>query len=356
MFAKYSANFEYVPIITPIPIFDKGILNQTKAIYWQRKATPNYLGAIRRIKALQEHYKFKLIWDCDDQLTGKNELQGGEKNEGIPSYNPGHLSFGSDELQNSIGEFLSYMDLMTTSTQFLLDLFKKTYKEKCPPGKLVTNVLPEFLWHCDRKKDITSDLVKPKVLYCGSPCHYTNPVPAHKGFPGLSANLGDWNNAWLPWIKNKIQNDEIEFICMGGIPYFFNELKSKIKFLDWVECNNYPKLVLQQNCDISIMPLTENEFNCSKSSLKAREAYAAGMVCLGTIFNDPKFPSPYNEIHPECQIKSTASIEDIDKAFNWVKKKENWNLVKNWQYKLFDDNQWWLESERHQKLITSIFD
>lgn len=248
------------------------------------------------------------------------------------------------------------MDLMTTSTEFLLNLFKKEYKDKCPPGIVITNVLPEYLWHNQKKNDITSDLIKPKILYCGSPCHYTNPVPVHKGFPGLSGNLGDWNNAWLPWIKNKISNDEIEFICMGGIPYFFNELKNKIKFIDWVECNNYPRMVLEQNCDISIMPLTENEFNCSKSSLKAREAFASGMVCLGSVFNDSKFPSPYNEIHQSCQIKSDASEEDIEKTFKWIKNKDNWNTVKNWQYDIFEKNQWWLESKRHQQLITSIFD
>lgn len=52
----------------------------------------------------------------------------GLKNEGIPSYNPGHLSFGSDQLHESIGEILSCMDLMTTSTEFLLNLFKKEYR------------------------------------------------------------------------------------------------------------------------------------------------------------------------------------------------------------------------------------
>ena len=76
MYAKYSSNFEYIPILTPIPIFDRDILKQTKAIYWQRKATPNYVSAVKRLKALQEHFKYKLIWDCEDQLTGKNELQG----------------------------------------------------------------------------------------------------------------------------------------------------------------------------------------------------------------------------------------------------------------------------------------
>lgn len=93
-------------------------------------------------------------------------------------------------------------------------------------------------------------------------------------------------------------------------------------------------------------PLVNNIFNKCKSSLRYTESCAAGTVFLGTVFNADK-DSPYEEIPEECKILDNASVEDIDKKFFNLCKKDNYNRILNQNYSFINDNGYWLESNKH---------
>ena len=56
-------HFGFTPVITPIPIFDPMYLARTKAIVIQRPVTPVHLEMVRRYKALQPKFGYKLVKD-----------------------------------------------------------------------------------------------------------------------------------------------------------------------------------------------------------------------------------------------------------------------------------------------------
>ena len=339
-------HFGFTPVITPIPIFDPMYLARTKAIVIQRPVSPVHLEMVRRYKALQPKFGYKLVSEFDDQVW---EIDG----QGIPDYNTASLHFDIKGTTAVAEQTFPLFDEMVVSTEFLK--VKLIERFQIPEQKIhvIRNVVPRFLWNYPRKENKTEDLVKPKVLYSGSPCHYRNPVPARKpspqepnGFPGITPLKGDMNNAWCDWVIKNVNENKIDFICMGALPWFWEPIKDKIRFVQWVDSQSYPRLVMSLGADFQIAPLVSNVFNKCKSALRHTESCAAGTILLGTVFSDDKW-SPYEEINPKCKVLDTATVEDIDNIFFNLCKKENYNEVLNWQYNFINENGYWMESNKH---------
>lgn len=338
-------HFGFTPVITPIPIFDPMYLARTKAIVIQRPVSPVHLEMVRRYKALQPKFGYKLVSEFDDQVW---EIDG----QGIPDYNTASLHFDIKGTTAVAEQTFPLFDEMVVSTEFLK--VKLIERFQIPEQKIhvIRNVVPRFLWNYPRKENKTEDLVKPKVLYSGSPCHYRNPVPARKpspqepnGFPGITPLKGDMNNAWCDWVIKNVNENKIDFICMGALPWFWEPIKDKIRFVQWVDSQSYPRLVMSLNADFQIAPLVSNVFNKCKSALRHTESCAAGTILLGTVFSDDKW-SPYEEINPKCKVLDTATVENIDNIFFNLCKKENYNEVLNWQYNFINQG-YWMESNKH---------
>jgi len=346
-------HFGFTPVIMPIPTFDPQYLARAKAIIIQRPVSPAHVELVRRYKALQPKFGYKLVSEFDDQVW---EIDG----QGIPDYNTASLHFDIKGTTDVAEKTFPLFDEMVVSTEFL----KVKLLERFPSVKKVSvipNVVPRFLWSYPRKQDRTEDLVKPTVLYSGSPCHYRNPIPARKpspqepqGFPGVTPLKGDMDNAWCDWVIKNVKEEKINFICMGALPWFWESIKDKIRFVPWVDSQSYPRHVMSLNADFQIAPLVENNFNKCKSALRHTESCAAGTVLLGSVFSKDKW-SPYEEINPKCKIIDTATVEDIDQIFWSLCKKENYNEVLNWQYNFINEKGFWMESNEHlQKWLCMI--
>lgn len=321
-------------------------LARTKAIVIQRPVTTVHLEMVKRYKALQPKFGYKLVSEFDDQVW---EIDG----QGIPDYNTASLHFDIKGTTAVAEQTFPLFDEMVVSTDFLK--LKIIERFQIPEQKIhvIRNVVPRFLWNYPRKANKTEDLVKPKVLYSGSPCHYRNPVPARKpspqepkGFPGITPLKGDMNNAWCDWVIKNVNENKIDFICMGALPWFWEPIKDKIRFVQWVDSQSYPRLVMSLGADFQIAPLVSNVFNKCKSALRHTESCAAGTILLGTVFSDDKW-SPYEEINPKCKVLDTSTVEDIDNIFFNLCKKENYNEVLNWQYNFINENGYWMESNKH---------
>ena len=131
---------------------------------------------------------------------------------------------------------------------------------------VVKNVVPRYLWNFERKSNIREDLVKPRVIYSGSPTHYKQPIPKlqpgqnpnfPKGHPGQPGNRGDWSTALCDWVIKNVKEDKINFICMGALPWFWECIKDKIRFVPWVDSQSYPRLVMSLNADFQIRSISK---------------------------------------------------------------------------------------------------
>lgn len=339
-------HFGFVPVLAPLPIFEPAWLARTKTIVFQRPVSTYDRDLVKQYKALQPKFGYKMAFEVDDQVF---EING----KGIPDYNSASLSFDIKSTTNVCKEVLPLFDEIYVSTEFLKKKMEEIFNVY--NVKVIRNVVPRFLWSYPRKKHIEADLEKPTVLYSGSPCHYRNPVPARQpspqepqGFPGISALKGDMDNAWCDWVIKNVKAKKINFVVMGALPWFWEEIKDQVKFIPWVDCNSFPRQVMETNADFSFASLVNNDFNKCKSSLRFTESCAAGQVFFGTVFNTDKF-SPYEEIYEPCKCPEDITVEGIDEKFWNMCKKDEYNKALDFQYDFINKNGFFLESNRHAK-------
>lgn len=321
-----------VPMVSPTFIFQPDILARTRTIFFQRQMSPEHLNIIKQYKQRQSQFQYKMVWEIDDLIWGHNELQGGSKDDGVPSYNQGWKNI-TDTVKQSSVEIMKMMDKITVSTQWLADYITNELGVDVPVV-VVQNTIPRFFWGEDKKEDITTDIEKPNVLYTGSPTHYNNE----------NKMLGDFDNSFKDWVIKNVNDDKINFTCMGGLPWFFESIKDKIKVINWVGSFNYHNVVKSVKADIAIMPLIPNNFNRGKSDIKYIEHAMDGVPTIGTTFSDGT-TSPYD--HCPITVPDNVTIEELDKVFWDLCKVERYNKVKNAQYEYIEQNGRILESKEY---------
>ena len=349
----YAKTGQLLTMVSPVFVWQHDILLKTRAIFFQRQMSPMHYEIIKKYKEIQSQYKFKMVWDMDDFVWGRNEEQGGTVEDGVPSYNFGSHGITEDIVENSV-KIMKLMDTITVSTQFLADYIRENFG--CKDVMVVPNAIPSYFWGNRRKPMIKSRLEKPRVIYTGSPTHYMNPVAPRPASPqepnGYAGNPtrkpGDFGNAWLDWVIKSVNENKIDFTCLGGLPYFFEPIKDKIKVVNWVDSFNYHNVVINARPDFSIMPLVKNNFNKSKSDLKYIESCACGAVAIGSYFDDETSwvnQGPYYNCL--AKVKYKATVEDIDKLFNKLCEPEVYNDILSKQYaKLVEDGRY-LESVQY---------
>ena len=150
-------HYGFTPVILPFPTYDPQYLARAKAIIIQRPVSPVHIEIMKRYKALQPKFGYKLVSEFDDQVW---EIDG----QGIPEYNTASLHFDIKGTTNVAEQTFPMFDEMIVSTEYL----KVKLLERFPNVKKVTvikNVVPRYLWSYPRKENIKEDLVKPTVLY-----------------------------------------------------------------------------------------------------------------------------------------------------------------------------------------------
>lgn len=359
---EYINGYDYgvTPMIAVFPIFEPGYLARTKSIVFQRPMTDNDIDIIKRYKELQPKYGYKIVAEFDDLVfrTGEGE------NDGVPTYNPGHdnIMKNADRIYEILKINLAMCDQVCVSTPYLKKMVEKIFNHG--NVKVIKNVVPRYLWNVERKQNIESDLIKPRVIYSGSPTHYKSPIPVLKpgqnpnfpnGHPGQPGDRGDWNTALCEWVIKNVKEDKIDFYIMGALPFFFTEIKDKIKFIPWADSHTFPRKFMEVHADFSIATIVDNPFNRAKSSLRFTEACACGCVFMGNIFSNND-ESPYREIHNECKFTDISTVEEIDNIFWPLTKKNKYNEILNWQYDFINNNSCWLESDGHINEMLDMFD
>lgn len=288
---KYNINV----IFSVQPIFDENILANTRTIICQRFVTPIDRDIIKRYKALQPKFGYKLVFELDDICFGNF----------VPSYNSSSL-FRSEQMIKEIDdillETLPYYDNIVVSTDFLKKMLSERYNVW--NVQVQPNLVSKSMWDRNRKEN-----EKPVILYSGAPQHYKNPSILQNG-QRIIQEKGDWTDAWIQFILEGVKNDKFKFVCMAQIPYFLEPIIEKIEYIPWNSCDLYVNTVKNVNADISIAPLQENIFNKCKSDLRFLEACAGDMLFMGTVFPD----GPYREL-TFGRIYENSTFEDINAVY-----------------------------------------
>jgi len=322
-------------LLSPIMIFQDEILKRTRSIFFQRTMSPAQLPMVQKYKQMQAKYKYKLVYDIDDFIW-----DGVEDGETIPEYNFGKKTIGKP-VQDACIEIMKLMDVVCVSTRFLGDYIASKGVES-KRIKVVHNTISQAFWGVGKKQHITKRLEKPTVLWSASPTHWSN----------ADRLAGDMDNAWQEWVIKSVLSNKINFVQMGGLPWFFEPIKDKITVVPWVNSYQYHIAVKNVKADFGISPLVPNYFNYSKSAIKYQEYCADGIVGIGTEFTNGK-PSPYDI----CQIKASDNItvKEIDDLFDKYCEPKNYNKILDAQYQQLIESDWFTESQGYVNKLINIF-
>jgi len=335
----YGKAGSLICMIAPFYIRQVDILARSRALFFQRQMNEQQFNIVKNYKDLQTDLKYKMVYDLDDLVFGKNEMQGGDKYSGVPAYN-----FGYSNIDNNIRKFcpkiMEMMDTCCLSTQYLRDycVDKLGIQTNCV---VMPNSIPKFFWGGIKRPDKTKRIEKPKVLITSSPTHYHNELK----------KKGDFDNAWLKWILDSVKQDRIDLVCMGGLPFFFEEIKDKIKVINWVSSFDYHNVVKNQRADICIGPLVPNDFNHSKSDIKFLESCISSTPFIGTVFTNGK-PSPYDNCL--LTVNDNCTVDDIEDIVDKLKEPEFHNKIKNEQFVMLEREGRYTESPEYIKKWLAI--
>lgn len=340
--ALFGKSQDLVPIISPMFLWQEDILIRTKSILFQRQMSPEHYNLIKRYKDMQPQYGYKMVYDIDDFIWGKNELQGGDKEDGVPTYNFGWQGI-TDPVKHFSLEIIKLMDHITVSSEYL----KYWLSEKegiTVPITVVPNSIPMYFWGNKKKKAKKNPIVKPKVIYTGSPTHYNNQTKM----------LGDFDNAFKDFVINNVRSGKIDFTCMGDLPWFFTEIKDLITVIPWLNSYQYHMGVKSANADFAIGPLVRNNFNYSKSYIKYQECCAEGIPFIGSVFTNGK-PSPYDI--SILKANDVCTVNDIEKIiFGLASNPVAYSDVVTKQYAWLENSGGYLESPKYvQTLLDNYF-
>lgn len=338
--AVYGKTQDIVPIVSPIFIWQEDFLYRAKTLHFQRQMTRDHLEVIRRYAEMKSKYGYQMIYDIDDFLWGKNETQGGTEEDGVPTYNFGAAAI-SDDIKKDTIDMMNLMDKVTVSSPYL-----KQYLEEVAGVTTPVIYIPNFVnmafWGNNRRKAIKKKLELPKVIYTGSPTHYSNEKKLY----------GDFKGPWAKFIIKQVNEGKIDFYCMGGLPWFFEPIKEKIKIVDWVNSWQYHLPIKQINPDIAIGPLVPNNFNYSKSYIKATEMYAAGALFVGSVFSNGK-PSPYD--NNPVTVTDKVTVEELEKLFDAITEPDLYNKVVSRQYEILIGQGMFMESPQAVKQLVETY-
>jgi len=328
-------------IISPVMLFQHDVLLRCRSIFFQRTMAPGHMKAIQMYKDAQKKYGFKMIYDIDDFIW-----EGPDEGESIPDYNFGKQGI-SKEVQQASLDIMNEMDIVCVSTDFLGQYIREHGVTK-PEIRTIYNAVPQYFWGPHRKRPIKQKIIKPTFLWSGSPTHYNNQTKLK----------GDMDNVWTEWIIKNVIDGKINFVQMGGLPFFFECIKNKpnFKVINWVNSFQYHLPIKSNRPDFMIGPLIPNYFNYSKSNIKAIESYALGACFIGNTWKGTKydkFPSPYDDC--PVNVPYNISYEDLDRIIWDLTETDNYNKVIKEQYQILDKEGRWLESEKYVKMITELF-
>jgi hypothetical protein len=334
MNAVFTRGGNLIPVVAPFFMHQHDILIRTRAIFFQRQMSFSQLPHVMQYKNNQEKYGYKMVYDFDDFIWS-----GPDDGERIPSYNQASINIKDENRKSSI-EIMNQMNTVCVSTEFL-KMYLSTHGVN-RPIEVINNTVPKFFWGGSEKGEIKEKIKKPKVIYTGSPTHYSNERKLK----------GDWENEWAEWVIKSVLDNKIDFVCMGGLPFFFERIKSKITVVDWVNSFQYHVVVKSHKPDFGIAPLVPNYFNYSKSDIKHIEHCAVGAVSIGTYFTNGK-PSPYDNNF--VKVPDNITIDGIDEIFDEYTEPERYNEIIKRQYKMLDDDGRWLESPKFINKLASLF-
>jgi len=287
-------------------VFDKTFYERMTYMLFQRAATKQQYQIFDHLK---KNVRTPRIYEIDDLLIN------------IPKWNMAHDYYSANEKYTK--RFLRESRAIIVSTEYLGNVYSK-FNENIIVS---LNHLPKFIWGERKPKEFSNN--KKRILWGGSSNHFN-----------LKGNGGDMDDKLLNFIRNS--TDKYQWIFKGGFPNELNDLKGKeIEYHGWSTTHEYPNFLKSLNVDLGIAPLEDNDFNKSKSNIKAIEYSALGI------------PGVYSNVEPYKNMSCIAnnSEEFIDLINTLCDNEAEYKRVQDKDYNTLKDQMYWEENQNLYRYI-----
>jgi len=241
---------------------DANFFRHFQAIKFQRQAAPHQREFIKFVKNISNQLGIRLIYEIDDIPF----------REDIPHYNKHKPSFSSDEIRQSVQEIMEICGNMSVTCNFM----KEYFQSKLDPNvkiDVIPNYIPKFwignFYNQDQiQNNYERSKQRPRVCWSGSGAHFD----VDRRIKGKDDfyHIND--------VVRKTVND-FRWVFYGGVSHELVDLvrSGKVEYVPWANLYEYPGKLHGLNINMFIAPLSDNNFNKSKSDLKYLEASALGI-------------------------------------------------------------------------------
>ncbi len=293
-----KANAYYIDRCTPHPAFYKDV----NFVIFQRGDNEQYFKVMKGIRAVTG-LNTRLVYDIDDDLGS------------LPPYNYANDFF--KKTWKYIENMMRVSDLVTVSTEPLREKYRK-YNDNiiCVPNRL-----SKFLFGDPVFNHTGNDTLK--ILYAGSDNHF-----AEKG------KGGDFPEDLIRFI---LEGDNYDWNFIGGCPGELRE-GDLVTRHGWKSMLGLYDYIRSLDVDVYIAPLEKNEFNRSKSNIKALEAIALGIPIVATKWG------PYEDIPYACNTTGEM-LELLEELKNFGFRYKVWEE----QCEYIGDDLFWEENDNTLK-------
>ena len=260
---EFSLNAYQKAVISGLTcmVLDLRFYQGLKAIRLQRQATPAQNAFVKELVKAKPQLGYRLLYEVDDIVF----------REDIPDYNRCKDAFVDQKIVDSILEIMGMMDEITVTCQYMKDYYiNKTGNKKVT---VIPNYPPKFwldrFYNEQRIEELyEKNKKRPRILYAGSGTHID--------VLNRTGSNDDFGHVVDSIIKAR---KKFKFVWKGCYPLAVKPFidNGEMEYIDWSSLHDYPRDLVNANCNAVMAPLVDNVFNKSKSNIKMVEAGALGM-------------------------------------------------------------------------------
>ena len=183
MLLNSSAGGDVEVIVSRAEITDEYVLKYTAAVVFFRVTTEQQATMVMHYKRNRRRFGFRIFCDYDDLVFDVGRF------DRLPPWNPNpdeDLRKNAEVMKGA----LSDIDGITVTTEWLKGCMETRFG--WPHVRILPNAVPRYCFGRNPRKLVDEDLVRPRVLYAGSTCHFS------KG------NQGDFAGPWIGWLHSAV--------------------------------------------------------------------------------------------------------------------------------------------------------
>ena len=321
MLLNSTAGGDVEVIVSRAEITDEYVLKYTAAVVFFRVTTEQQATMVMHYKRNRRRFGFRIFCDYDDLVFDVGRF------DRLPAWNPNpdeDLRKNAEVMKGA----LSDIDGITVTTEWLKGCMETRFG--WPHVRILPNAVPRYCFGRNPRKRVDEDLVRPRVLYAGSTCHFSE------------GNPGDFAGPWIGWLRSAVERDEIE-LHLFQMPDFLAGLEDRVTVHGQTSAVEFPSVVASIEPHFYLAPLADNFFNRAKSNLKLLEATAVGAVLIASSF----MWSPYEEAFPVAKVAKGDSETMLASRFKSLCEARCYNYALGWQRSVMDRGGLWMDSKSY---------